>query len=191
MAMNIVQVGELERLLLEVPGLVDLLERRQAQFSHSVLEWLKRVEKVLESHHQAKVSEISMCRASIVQASRGEISKEIAFTGRPTPRKLKDAVGKQALHTAESVLNTLTQERKDTFTEAERLASQLIAIADAKGLLANLPDKLDNTALLNIISQRIAGDSDLAGGLAQLKGLVGRYDYLVFLDRARPLPQQA
>lgn len=186
MALNVAQVEELSGLLQQVPALVNLLEARRADFAAAVLAWLKQLEQALEQHRQPAVAQIAAARAQLLQAARGQIFKEVNFIGRPTPRKLQDAAANQSLQRAHQVVNELLSERQASFAEAERVARQVVAVAEVKGLVQRALAVNGHDAQLHLLQQLMAADSDLAAAMAHLGGLVGRFDLLVFLDRALP-----
>ncbi len=186
MALSLVQVEEIGDLLQQTPRLVDLLEARSAEFAQAVLGWLKRVEKTLEDNRLATVSAVAAQRAMLVQAARGQQAAEIVIAGRVTPRKMRDAAANLALQRCSALLQSLVDERRPVFQDAERVASQIVAVAEAKGLLLDCEATPDHQAHLLCVQRQVAADRDLASVLAHLQALVGRYDLLVFLDRALP-----
>ena len=183
MALNVVQYEDIVSLLREVPPLVDSLEARHAGFPDGVLAWLRRAEATLESNRLPVVSQISACRGVLIEAGRGVRLEEIAFTGRPTTRKLREATASLVLQRANELLQGVIAERKTAFEEAERVSRQVIAVADAKGLLGSVAG-VPHAAALEALRQQIAADPDLASVYVHLVALVGKTDVLVFLDRA-------
>ena len=185
MALNVVQVEAFQQLLLEVPRLVDQIERRSGGLAEQVLDWLKRVETALESNRIASVSRVAALRAQLLQAGRGIQGADVQVTGRPTRRKIQDATAAMALQRGNQLVHDVIAERETVFGEAERLMRQLIAVAEAKGIVQACRSQAPSTAL-SCIQQAIAADTDLAGGYLRLVSLVGKYDVAVFLDRALP-----
>jgi hypothetical protein len=183
MALNIVQYEEIVTLLREVPPLVDQLEARGSGFPDGVLDWLKRAETTLEGNRLAVVSQVSACRAQLIEAGRGVQLGELAFVGRPTGRKIREATASIALQRGNDLLHAAISDRATAFGEAERLARQLLAVADAKGLVG-LDDGRPHQMRLSELDRRIAGDPDLASGYVHLVALVGKTDVLIFIDRA-------
>ena len=71
------------------------------------------------------------------------------------------------------------------FAEAESLAMRLVAIAQAKGVVA--PGDEDSPPEVDSILawlESASADPDLAGGFANLAALVGREDSLKLLSRS-------
>src|SRR5258705_13322614 len=97
MALNVVQVEAFQQLLLEVPRLVDQIERRSGGLAEQGLDWLKRVETALESNRIASVSRVAALRAQLLQAGRGIPGPDLQGTGPPTRGKGQDATAPQAL----------------------------------------------------------------------------------------------
>lgn len=184
MALNVAQHEELCGLLREVPSLVDKMEARRADFVERVLAWLKRAETAMESNRLPSVSQVSACRAALIQATRGKQAKDLAFTGRATPRKVVEATASMALERAGELLNGVIAERQAVFQEAERLSRRVIAVAEAKGLIRECAGNADRQTFLQCVQQKVSSDSDLASVHVHLVGLVGKNDVLVFFDRA-------
>ena len=67
--MNLSQLESIDALLLEVPGLVGLLERRESAFAREVKRWIARVEWVMQAARLPAVAEVASQRASILAAA--------------------------------------------------------------------------------------------------------------------------
>ena len=183
MALNVVQYEDIASHLRQVPALVDMLEERRTGFPDAVLEWLRAVEKSLENNHLPVVSQVASLRAMLIESARGVYSQEISFAGRPTTRKIQDGVGSLVVQRGSDLLHGVVAEREATFQEAERMSKQIIAVADAKGLLG-AANGHTHQAMLQSLQDQIAGYQDLASVYVHLISLVGKTDVLVFLDRA-------
>lgn len=131
MALNFVQCEEIVSLLQLVPHLVDQLESRGAGFSAGVLGWLKAAESVLENNRLAAVSQIATCRAILIEAERGLLPNDVVISGRPTPRKVRDATASVVLTRASDLLHSVIAERQAVFQEAERISRQVMVVAHA------------------------------------------------------------
>lgn len=184
MALNVAQYEELCELLREVPSLVDKMEARLVGFADDVLAWLKKAETVLGNNRLPIVSQVSTCRAILIQAARGLQAKDLVFAGRATPRKVVDATASMALERANQLLHGVVMERQAVFQEAELMARRMIAVAEAKGLVQSCGGSRGRQEFLKCVQQKISGDSDFASAYIHLVGLVGKNDILVFLDRA-------
>jgi hypothetical protein len=184
MALNVAQYEDIVSHLGKVPGLVDMLEERRTGFPDAVLEWLRAVEKSLENNHMAVVSQVSGCRAMLIESARGVYSEEISFTGRPTVRKIQDGVASLVLQRVSDLLHAAIAEREAAFAEAERISRQVIAIADAKGMVQACDDGRPHQAVLECLRGKLGADQDLASVYVHLVSAVGKTDVLVFLDRA-------
>ncbi|WP_460626041.1 hypothetical protein [Intrasporangium mesophilum] len=196
MALNLMQYEEIVSLLQRVSGLVDKLEARDSEFADGVQHWLKDCEVALENNRIPAVSQIATGRAVLIQATRGVRLEELDISGRPSPRKVRDATAALVLQRGTDVLNTVIVERQAVFQEAERIARQVLAIAQAKGMI---PDPTERVAdreagheteqeagpgRLTRLQRTIRADADLAGVYTHLLALVGTTDVLVFFDRA-------
>lgn len=184
MALNLVQVEEFSALLQQVPHLVDRLEKRRSDFDEGVLTWLKHAETILENNHLPAVSQVAACRAILLQAARGVQHRDIAFSGRPTPRKIRDATATLVLQRCNQLLHDVIAERQTVFQEADRLARQMIAVAEASGIIQNCKGSSSHQTFLQCIQNSIATDSNLLSIYTHLLALVGKVDVLIVLDRA-------
>ena len=185
MALNVVQYEEIVALLRQVPALTDQLEERSSGFADEVLAWLKRAESTLENNRVPAVSRLSAFRAMLIEAGRGVRHAEIAVVGRPTLRKVQEATATLALQRSNDVLHEVIAERRTVFEEAERLSRQVLAVAEAKGLIEACDDGRPHDAFLSCLRESVASDDDLAAVYVHLVSLVGATDVLIFFDRAR------
>ena len=185
MALNVVQYEEIVALLRQVPSLTDRLEARSAGFADEVLAWLKQAEATLENNRVPAVSRVSALRAMLIEAGRGVRHEQVAFVGRPTTRKVQEGTASMALQRTNEVLHDVIAERQAVFEEAERISRQILAVADAKGLVQACDDGRPHEAFLACLRDSVASDPDLAGVHVHLVSLVGATDVLIFLDRAR------
>lgn len=183
MALTVAQVEEIGALLREVPRLVDQLQARRPGFVEAVLAWLQQAERALEDNRLPAVSQVASCRGILVEATRGVHHKDVVFAGRPTPRKVQEATASMALERASELLHGVIGARAAVFQDAERIASQMMVVAVAKGLVRDCGG-VGHQEFLQCLEKKVAGDPDLVSAHAHLLALVGRSDLLVFLDRA-------
>lgn len=184
MALNVMQYEEIAALLRQVPGLVDRLEGRGSNFVEGVMSWLKQAETVLENNRLPVVSQVASCRATLIQAMRGIQNNDVVVSGRATPRKMQEATASMVLQRGNDLLHNVIAERRTTYQDAERISRQMMAVAEAKGLVRACDDGRPHQQFLACLQQKIAEDANMASAYAHLLGLVGKTDILVFLDRA-------
>jgi hypothetical protein len=184
MALNVIQYEEIVALLRRVPVLVDELEARRSSFVDDVLAWLKQAEGAMEHNRLPVVSQIAAGRATLIEAGRGVQTRELAFVGRPTTRKIQEATAAMVLERSNDLLHGAIAERQAVFQEAERICRQVLAVAEAKGFIQACSDGRPHQAFLGCLQQHVAGDQDLASVYLHLVALVGKTDVLIFLDRA-------
>lgn len=182
MALTVAQLEEISALLREVPRLVDQLHVRRPGFAEAVLDWLKRVETTLENNRLAVVSQIASCRAMLIEASRGVHDKNLVFVGRPSARKIVDATASMVIGRCNELLHGVIGDRQTVFQDAERIARQIMVVAVAKGFVLECGGR-GHREFLQCLDQKIAADPDLVSAHAHLLALVGKSDFLVFLDR--------
>lgn len=191
MALTVAQYEEIVGLLSEVRGLVDRFGERDPGFPDAVLEWLIRAERALERNRLPTVSQLATARAALIGAGRGMATIDVSVSGRPTTRKLTQATANVVLQRGNELLQDAIAERQAVFGEAERIARQTVAVADAKQLLPSTEPGRSQQGLVEDLRDRIAADPDLASAHLHLASLVGRTDVLVFLDRALAAHQPA
>lgn len=184
MALTVAQFEEINALLRQIPRLVDKLEARQSGFVKDVLAWLRQAETILENNRLAVVSQVAAWRAMLIESARGVRNKDVVLVGRATPRKVQEATASMVLQLSSNLLHGVIAERQAVFQEAERIASQIMAVAAAKGLFRDCDGNLAHQQYLMCVQQGVAADNDLASAHAHLVALVGKSDVLVFLDRA-------
>ncbi|SEQ79544.1 hypothetical protein [Arthrobacter sp. OV608] len=136
MALNVVRHEEIVSLPRQVPHLIDQLEARRSGFSGNVLAWLKQAETTLANNRLPAASQIASCRATLIGAARSVQHKDLVFLGRPTVRKVQEATARMVLERSNDLLHAVIAERQAVFQEAESIARQVLAVAEAKGLIA-------------------------------------------------------
>jgi hypothetical protein len=120
-------------------------------------------------------------RAVLIAASRGRIHDDIEILGKPSRSRLVLATASMVLERAVSDVRSVLDPEEARFTEAARLAMQLVAVAQAKGVVA--PDPGTPHEIESVVSwlDSASADPDLTGGFANLAALVGRGDSLLLL----------
>jgi hypothetical protein len=187
-ALTVAQYEEILAVLRRVSPLVDVLESRNAGFYDEVLDWLRLAEKILTDVRLPAASEVAACRGRLIEAGRGAQPAELSFVGRATLRKVREATATDVLRRGNEVLQGVIAERQLVFQEAERIARQLLAVAELKGLLPT-GDAQAQQRFVYELRDRVTEDPGLATAHAHLVGLVGATDTLIFLDRALPSVQ--
>jgi len=182
--LRIVNVEEIERLLLAVPGLVDRLERKDAELDLHAREWLVSLEAALQANRLPVASTIASLRCQIKAAQQGSVLPGIRISGRLTPRRAVRAVVAESLAAASSaVLETIAKDRS-RIDEAERMMRQLVARGGSRGLVSVIPpDALDHGAKLGAAWRNLRDDEELGQVAIHVEGLVGPHDSLILLDR--------
>lgn len=185
--LRLVHLAEIDRLLLEVPSLVQLQERKDVRFPESVESWLQRLEQVLENNRLAIVSNVATTRGELLSTREGWIPPQTAFLGRPTKKKIRRATASSAMESVNQLLTSTLGMDRLRLSEAERLCNQVVANAKASGVFPVEVGGRDETEFLHGIWSRLLGVPDLRAPLSQIEGLVGRADALVLLGRALQL----
>lgn len=181
--LRIVNLEEIQGMLLRIPGLVDLQERRNTDFIKDVKQWLSKLEKVLENNRLPAAGNVAALRAMLISAERGVIPAGVEFQGRATGRKIRDAAASFVLRLAGDIVSNAIQKDRARVADAERMTRQLVSLAKAKGLIHELPSRENFTGILKAIWRTLSGDPDVSPGTINVEGIVGPQDALVILDR--------
>jgi hypothetical protein len=181
--LRILNIEELERVLMQMPGIIRMFEKQEPQFFESVMGLLKQLEKVLENNRMQACSDIAILRGTLVSVERGQIPEGITFLHSKTHRKLMNAAAIDSLKKANELVTSLIKAPVSQINEAERLIRQILAMAERKGLLITdgiIPDHAD---FLKDTWKRISDDPELGAVCLHIKGLINSNDILILLDR--------
>lgn len=181
--LRIVNFEEIQRLLGEISGLVDLYENKDFTFSIRVKDWLKKTEKILDNNKLAISGRIASLRASLISAEQGVISERIQFDRPPTKKKILNATASYVLQNAGEVISAYLQNDTERFHEAEKHIRQLITFIQANGEMKEFIDQTMDTETLKNMWQVIKSNPNLAQGTLNVESLVGPYDSLIIFNR--------
>ncbi len=181
--LRIVNLEEIQGLLLRIPGLIHDLETHAPNLLNAVKDWFTHAEGLLMNNRLAIAGEIAALRGVLICAERGVIPSGVVFTGRATPRKIKEASSAEVLRKAAETISNAIRGQVTQIEEGERLARQLVALARRKGLRTVVPSGGGHSEALREIWRAFSADPDLGAGTTHLAGLVGACDALVLLDR--------
>lgn len=182
--LRIVNLEEIQNMLLRVSDLVDRLDRQDPSFVHEVKCWLLALEEVLGSNRMPVAGNVGVLRGLLISAERGIIPVGIEFHGRSTGRKIREATATDALRRANELVSNAVLEDVSRVAEAERVARQLVTLANYKDLILPYPHGSDHTKSLKTIWRNMSADPDIGPGVVHLLGLLGPHDALIALDRA-------
>jgi hypothetical protein len=127
---------------------------------------------------------IATLRGLLNSTERGVIPAGIAFHGKPTVRRIREAVAIDVLQQAANLLAGALREDTARITEAAHLGHHLIVLGKSKGLLRAFRPDVERGADLKNLWGSLAEDSDIRAGAIRLESLVGPNDVLLVLDRA-------
>lgn len=181
--LRLIQVEEIERLLLELPELVRLQERRSADFPARASAWLTSVEEVMSANRLYQAGLVAGVRSNLALADQGQIPTGLVYRGRPTRTRVMASAASEALQRSAEIVAAVMADNRPRIAEAERLAQQIIAVLRSHGLPPK-PKELPNEIYLRSLRSSLSQNSDLENVLIHLEGLVGPQDALVLLDRA-------
>lgn len=180
---NIAQWEEIQNVLLEIPGMIQYLERGELDLLLRENEWLAKAERILIRNRMAAAATLAALRGMLINAEHGVLPEQLQLKKRSSIRKAKEAVAMDVLRQAEEVLTGILKGPAAQFAEGERVARQLVVVAWRKGL-TKTTQNLEHTAYLQWLWQALMNDPDLQAGTMHLQGLVEYCNALVLLDRA-------
>jgi len=181
--LHIVNLEEIQGMLLRIPDLVDLLDRRDPALFHDVKQWLSNIERVLLNNRMPAAGNVAALRGMLIAAERGVIPVGVGFHGRSTIRKIREAAVGYVLRQTGDLVSIAIEKDRERIAEAVRMTRQVVAVAKAKGLIQQVPRGDDLTNMLKALWQTLSTDADLSPGKVNVEGLVGPYDALIVLDR--------
>lgn len=182
MQLDLGGVEAIQAALLEAPRVVDSLEEAGSQ-AGAVSEWMRRLETLLAAKRLAVAAAVASQRSVLIAARRGRIHQDIEILGKPGRSKLILATASMVLERTVSEVRAVLDPEKERFVEGMRLAMQLVAVAQAKGVVAPDPGTPPKTESVARWLDSASADPDLTGGFANLAALVGRSDSLTLLVR--------
>ncbi len=181
--LRLMNFEEIQGLLFAVPALIDKHAQRDARFAGDVVDWLAKLEKIMEHNRMHQAAVVAAHRGMLIAAERGVAPPGITIQGRSSRSKLRDAAAIDVLGKCSAMMNDLLHADVERFREAERQMRQLHAFAAAKNLLPDAIPAEVRTEALQSAWKAIAADPELGGGTINIEALVGSYDALVILDR--------
>lgn len=184
--LRLASVEELEAILLRVPGLVELQDRRSDRFAEEAARWLKSAEEALAANRLPEAARIAALRSGLASVDQGEIPSDIKLRGQPTRTRVAGLAAARALREGTEILTGVAAREKPRLSEAESLAQQVIAAAASRGLVRERQEKESLTDYMRSLRGSLSSSSDIEAALVRIEGLVGQGDALVLLDRACP-----
>ena len=129
------QLEEIERQLLEVPGIIDSYERRDSDFVSRLVGWLVDLERAFQQNRLPEAGAIAVKRAMMISAGRGVVPEGITVEGRMTRRKLKAAAAIYALRSAAGLAANSIEADRERHRQAREMVCRIVALAIANGPL--------------------------------------------------------
>ena len=175
---------ELEKLQLEIPGLVDALQARSSSICEDVGAWLARVESRLSQCRVSAAGELAALRAKLISARRGVIPDGLRFQGSPSPRRVREATAAHVPGQACERLAFELRPHQERVREAHDILRALVASAGARGLLPGQKNGGEVKARsLGESWRAMANEPDLAPQTQRVQGVVGLSQALIVFAR--------
>jgi len=185
--LHIVNLEEIQRTLLRVPGLIHALEKHDPNFAGGVKEWLTQAEQILVNNRLTVAADVAVLRGVLISAERGVLPLGLVFSGRTTARKIRDATAADVLRKAEEVISNAIRADVAQLAEGERLARQIASLAQRKRLIVSAQIVNKHTETLNAYWNAMIADQELGPPTTHLAGLVGVHNALILIDRMLPM----
>lgn len=154
--------------LLEIPALVNRLERKDAAFIPELLAWIQRAEDHLLAYQSRQAAEMAGIRSRILSA-RHEDGNGIAR------RKLQWKAAADSLFALQEVLQQVCAPLEKQLYEARELIRQLLLIVAQTGVFIYRHGQ-EFDAFLQEIWKFINGNEQLRAGAVKLKTVFGAED---------------
>jgi hypothetical protein len=182
--LRLLNLEEIQGLLLKLPSIVDLQEKRDPAFILRVKDWLSSLEKALGNNRMPLAGMIAGFRASLISAERGTMPEGVESRRHASGGNLKEAAAVGAVRKAANAVYDAVKPDAERVSEAERRVRQLVAVARSKGIINHIEGNINFTENLSNLWQSMAADSDICPGTIGVEGLIGPIDALFLLDRA-------
>jgi hypothetical protein len=173
--MQLITLDRVDELRLGVPRIVDRYDDGDPRFAEDVKRWIRDAEEILTAARLPAAASLAALRGTLIAAEEGTLPAGVTFSGRATPRKIRDAVAADVLRRADEQVVNATSSAAAQFDEAERLVRQMLPVAMQKGLIGS--SAASSWAALE-------NDANLGAIATHVVGLAGRNDALILLGRA-------
>ncbi|HBI26460.1 MAG TPA: hypothetical protein DDY25_01865 [Peptococcaceae bacterium] len=180
--MRLLAVEEIQQIQSHLAVLTDLYEERSLSFADESKQWIIKLEDAFRNNKLPQVADLSSYRTLMISYERGFLPNQ-AVSGRYNSKRKQLAA---AIVTILTSVNSLVSETLKPFMaqlgEVERIMSQVLSVASAKGLLAGSPTGTHTQNMIHYWS-RISEDNDLMPLCIHMSGLIHPQDILIVLDR--------
>ena len=173
---SLCDVHQIERVLQPLCDLVGLYKARGPDFLGRAETWLEELQNALRNAGFGEASEIAALRGQVILAREACDACHDLPASAPPQERSPAAVLNALIH-ASTLANGVIAHSRGLNREAARIALQLVAAAQAKGVYQR---STDHTGVYGAI----ASDPDFADVCAHLTGIVGRADAVMLLAKA-------
>jgi hypothetical protein len=182
--LRIASIEEIEALLLQLPDLIRLQERRSPEFADDTTAWLSSLENAFTANRLYQAAAVATLRSGLIAAEHGHLPDGLEFRGRPTRSRVMVALASHAIQRAVDLASTVVAENRPRLAESERVAQQIVAAVRSRESIPAREEGVTNTQYLRMLRRSLSASADLENAMVHLEGLVGPNDALVLLDRA-------
>ncbi|MCJ7934196.1 MAG: hypothetical protein MUW56_11310 [Chryseobacterium sp.] len=166
-------VSQLKEQLLEFPGIVTSLEKKDPFFIEKMVSWLKTVEDILSTHTISEVSEIAGFRSKILA---GKISDERGFNTKKNQLKITANL----LYDAQNCVLNVLLPHEGKMNECREITKQILALTAQTKALHYTPEiKFED--FIQKVWWYILSDQDLKIGGVKLKSMLSEMDIIMLI----------
>lgn len=160
-------------MLLEFPGLVDALERKDVSFIEKLLRWIKKGEDIFSSHNLSQTSELAGLRSKILSPKFSDDKV------RPS-RKVQLSIASELLYDIQHVVLKQIVPHEANVQECRELIRQLLLIVAQSKAIQYDPDT-PFEMFVNNVWQFINSNDQLRPGLIKLRSSLSNDDIRILI----------
>ncbi len=182
--LRIIQLEVLERKLSNVCELVQVYSERDLSFPDRVEAWCVEIETELQNNRLPAASTVAALKSTLISVQDGAFPSNITITGQSTRRKRQRLMAAEALRQVVEVVQNAIQNDRARLGEAEQVATHLVAVARANGMLVDENAVLDwKPKDVRALIAVLRSTKSTLQGIVQLEGLAGPEDAVIVLHR--------
>ncbi|ASK31423.1 hypothetical protein CEY12_15480 [Chryseobacterium sp. T16E-39] len=166
-------VSQLKEKLMEFPGIVSSLEKKDPFFVEKTLSWLKSAEEIFSNNNISEVSEIAGFRANILA---GKISEERGFNGKKNQVK----IAANLLYNAQNCVLNVLLPHEGKMNECRDITKQLLALT-AQTKTQHYTSEMNFEDFIQKVWWHILSNPDLNIGGVKLKSMLSEMDIILLI----------
>lgn len=178
-------LAELDGLLAESAGLIDLYEKKESSFYERTLKWINRVEELAANNKWPVLPEVSALRGKLITAARMQAGDSFDWVPQSkNRRRARDGLAAEVIGRVTALMGESFGNDRRLQEEAMNLLRQVVAIGTVKGLIEMKPPGKDTSAYVREGWAALLSDPELSAACGRAVGLAGGYNAFMLFDRA-------